>query len=617
MFIKTIVKTDKKSRKRYDYYRLCESYRIEGKPRHRTILSLGLLEGLKSKEERKLLADRIEDMIKGSNKLFISDQQPHIEKYAKVFYSKIITQKLLDVKTPSVTCGQEKEITDFQNVDINTLTTEQAKDIGSEWLTYQAVKQLKIDSMLETLGFDDRQVKTAMAHIISRCVYPASEHKTALWINENSGLLELPGFENLRINRNHLYNISRKLFSKKEEIEQFLSHKTNELFDLGDTVILYDLTNTYFEGIKQGSGYAKFGRSKEKRGDARLISLALVINVFGFVKYSKIYSGNISDGSTLEQTINDIETGMSTSSTGKPIIAMDAGFSSDANIKMLKNKGYDYVSVRKSKLKDYQLEKTEDKQVVILDKRKNKIKLSRVITQGDETILYVKSDKKADKENSMTDKLSERFEQGMEDIKSSLTKHKGIKKADKVHERIGRLKEKYSSVHSQYAIVPQVENNIVTGLTWTKEKEKKAFSGIYFLRTSLSDTETNIFKIYNILTEVEASFRTLKTDLSLRPVFHQTDDNVLAHINLGVLAYQIVATIRYQLKQKNITHDWRNIIRIMNTQKTVTNSMKNKKNKKIIVRTCSVPSVKAKEIYDALNYKPAPFYRLKAVLPEL
>ena len=519
MFIKTIVKTDKKSGKRYDYYRLCESYRIAGKPRHRTILSLGLLDELKSKGERKLLADRIEDMIKGYNKLFISNKESHIEKYAKAFYSKIINQKLLDVKS-SASAKQEKEITDFQNININTLTTEQAKDIGSEWLTYQTIKQLKMDNMLEDLGFEAKQIKIATAHIISRCVYPASEHKTALWINENSGLLELPGFEKLRINKNHLYDISRKLYSKKEEIEQFLSHKTNELFNLQDTVILYDLTNTYFEGVKSGSKYAKFGRSKEKRSDARLISLALVINVFGFVKYSKIYSGNISDGSTLEQTINDLEAGMPTNSVGKPIIALDAGFSSDANIKMLKNKGYDYVSVRKSKLKDYQLEKTEDKQVVILDKRKNKIKLSRVITQDDETILYVKSDEKADKENSMTDKLSERFEQGLKEIKLSLTKKRGIKTANKVHERIGRLKEKYSSVHSQYNIELKVKNNIVVDLKWTKTKEKKVFSGIYFIRTSLSDTETNIFKIYNILTEVEATFRILKTDLSLRPVFH-------------------------------------------------------------------------------------------------
>ena len=133
----------------------------------------------------------------------------------------------------------------------------------------------------------------------------------------------------------------------------------------------------------------------------------------------------------------------------------------------------------------------------------------------------------------------------------------------------------------------------------------------------MSDSEDILFRIYNTLTEIEASFRVLKTDLSLRPVYHQSDKNVLAHINLGILAYQVVSTIRYQLKQKNLTHDWKNIIRIMNTQKTVTNSMMNKKKQKIVIRSCSIPSVKTKQIYDALNYKYAPFYRLKSVLPEL
>jgi len=114
----------------------------------------------------------------------------------------------------------------------------------------------------------------------------------------------------------------------------------------------------------------------------------------------------------------------------------------------------------------------------------------------------------------------------------------------------------------------------------------------------LSDSEENLFKIYNTLTEVEASFRVLKTDLALRPVYHQTDENILAHINLGILAYQVVSTIRHQLKQHDITYDWQhditydwsNIIRIMNTQKIVTNSMMNKQNQKIIVRICSSPS---------------------------
>ena len=615
MFIKTIVKTDKKTGKRYDYYRLCESYRLSGKPRHRTIITLGSLEKLEFKEERKLLADRIEDMLKGTNSLFLDTEKPHIENYAKKFYSKIVSQKLYDVKKNKYQ-EQSDYSSDYQNIDLNSLITENAKEIGAEWLVSQAIKQLEIDKMLKDQGFEEKQIKIAVAHIISRCVYPASENMTANWINENSGLLELPGFENLKINKNHLYEISRKLYSVKDQAEEFLSSKTNELFDLQDTVILYDLTNTYFEGVKKYSNLAAFGRSKEKRSDARLISLALVVNVFGFVKYSKIYAGNISDGSTLKKTISDLED-RRVDKSAKPVIAMDAGFSSEANIEFLKENGYDYISVSRKKLKDYTLEKDETNQVIIYDKRKGEIKLSKVNTKGDETILYVKSENKVKKENSMVDKIGERFEQGLQEIKLALSKKGGTKKEEKVHQRIGRLREKYKSVHNQYSIETVSNNGKVTSMKWKKVKNKKLFSGIYFIRTSLNDSEENLFKIYNTLTEIEASFRVLKTDLSLRPVYHQTDKNTLAHINLGILAYQVVSSIRYQLKQKDIHYDWRNIVRIMNTQKTVTNSMKNKKGQKIIIRTCSLPTVKAKQIYETLNYKHAPFYRLKSVLPEI
>jgi transposase len=614
MFIKTIVKTDLKTSKRYDYYRLCESYRLNGKPRHRTIISLGSLENLTSKQQRKQLADRIEDLLTGVNRLFSSNEKTHIEAYAKEFYEKIVTKKLYD--TTQIDPQEDSFPTDYQEVDLNTFVTEQAKEVGAEWLVYQTLQQLEIDKMLEQQGFDEKEIKQSIVHIISRCIYPASEHKTAQWINENSALLELPSLINLKINKNHLYDISKKLYRIKDQSEEYLSNKTNELFYINDTVILYDLTNTYFEGIKSGSEYAKFGRSKEKRSDARLISLALVINEFGFVKYSKIYSGNISDGSTLEKTITDLESRRIDKNT-KPIIAMDAGFSSDANIQFLIDNGYDYISVSRKKLKDYKLEKDESEQIEITDQRKGKIKLSKVKTDTKETILYVKSEGKAKKEDSIADKLSERFEQGLKEIELALSKKGGTKKEDKVHQRIGRLREKYKSVHSQYKIDTKSEKGKITTLTWSKIKDKKEFSGIYFIRTSISSTEDNLFKIYNVLTEVEASFRVLKTDLSLRPVYHQTDQNVLAHINLGVLAYQVVNTIRYQLKQKNINYDWRNIVRIMNTQKMVTNSMKNKKGEKIVIRTCSLPSVQAEKIYRSLDYKLMPFHRLKSVLPEL
>jgi len=615
MFIKTIVKTDKKTGKRYDYYRLCESYRLNGKPRHRTIISLGNLDDLNTKEERKLLADRIESMLNGTTELFDDQLSYQVETYAKSFYNKIIDQKLYDAPQTILNKSEQLE-TDFQEVDVNTLEASQVKEIGAEWLVFQAIEQLEMNKMFEKAGFTQQEIKTAISHIIARSVYPASEHKTAQWINENSGVLQLPFLKGLKINKNHLYSISKKLYSIKDRSESFLSKKTNELFDLQDTVILYDLTNTYFEGVKKSSNYAQFGRSKEKRFDTKIISLALVVNVFGFVKYSKIYAGNISDGSTLKQTLDDLELQQMNKQI-KPVVAMDAGFSSDENIELLKNRGYDYISVSRSKLKDYVLEKSETQQVEITDKRNKKIKLSKVKTQTDETILYVKSEHKAKKEDAMVDKIGERFEQGLQEIQQALGKKGGTKKTDKVHQRIGRLREKYKSVHMQYKIDVIDSNGKVTEIKWTKIKDKKEASGIYFIRTSLSDSEENLFKIYNTLTEIESSFRVLKTDLSLRPVFHQTDENTLAHINLGILAYQVVSTIRYQLKQKNINHDWRNIVRIMNTQKTVTNTIMNKKNQKLVIRNCSIPNVKTKQIYDSLNYKYTPFNRLKSVLPEI
>src|SRR2546425_9398645 len=126
-------------------------------------------------------------------------------------------------------------------------------------------------------------------HIVSRAVYPASEHKTEQWIGDNSAVAELFGKEASRVSRHMLYKAAVDLYEQKDELEKHLSVKTNELFDLDDKIILYDLTNTYFEGRKAHSSIAQFGRSKEKRSDCKLVVLALVTNGEGFVKYSRFF----------------------------------------------------------------------------------------------------------------------------------------------------------------------------------------------------------------------------------------------------------------------------------------------------------------------------------------
>jgi len=609
MFIKAIPKTDKTTGKSYHYYRLCESYRFGDKVRHRNILSLGTLVELIDKKEFKLLADRIEQLLGGKPSLFVCPTG--VEKLAQKFYRQIIDGQLVDRALLPPT---EKNL---QTVDLDSVAIENVREIGSEWMCYQAMNQLGLRQYFEKTGFAPDDSNLSLMHIISRAVCPASEHATVEWLQDNTALCELIGIDAASVNHHKLYRISRLLYEHRDGIEQYLSRRTSELFDLQDKIILYDLTNTYFEGRKQNSQIAMFGNSKEKRKDAKLVTLALVVNIEGFVKYSKIYRGNIGETTTLEAMLNELST--QTSFTGrKPMVVMDAGIATEDNLKMLQSKGYEYLCVTRSKLKDYMAVKDQGKPVIITDKRKSPVELLLVEKEGiDDSLLYVRSERKAIKELSMKENFTSHFVTGLTQILQGIQNKGGTKKAEKVWERIGRLKEKYPSAHRFFDIQISTEKGVVKNLTWNRiiPVSRKA-EGVYFLRTSIKEIdEVAFWNIYNTIREIESSFRTLKCDLEIRPVFHQSDENTMAHLFLAVLAYQMVNTIRYQLKAKNIHHDWSHIVRIMNTQKAATVTMQDKDDQKIYIRKCSKPEAKASEIYDALGYRHQPWIK-KSVLPE-
>ena len=397
-------------------------------------------------------------------------------------------------------------------------------------------------------------------------------------------------------------------------MESFLSTKTNELFDLQDKIFLYDLTNTYFEGQKLGSQLAQFGRSKEKRSDAKLVVLALVVNVEGFIKYSSIHEGNMADCAKLSDMIDNLR--HTTSSTSKKaIVVIDAGIASGENLEMIRAKGFEYLCVTRAKLTSYEI-KTSDTIKTICDKKGQPIRLLRVTRKkNSDYYLKIKSEAKAMKERSMNRKFTKRFEDGLEIIKAALTKKSGIKKQDRVHQRIGRLKQKYASTQKHYEINVIANNEkTATDITW-KLKDEQAVSsshGVYFLRTSLKpENEQTLWTIYNTIREIEYTFRVLKTDLDLRPIYHKNDDSTMAHLNLGLMAYWVVSTIRYQLKNKNIHIGWQEIVRIANTKKMITTTAKNAKGNQVWIRKCSEPDGKIKELYNSLNYTFYPYTRKK------
>jgi len=610
MFIKPISKYNKTTKERYFIYKLCESYRRDWGTYHHIIINLGKLEELKDAEHKRHLALRIEDMLKnGENSLSIDTIDEKTEKLAQHFYKEIKAKKRYDVHH-----GKEE----WETVDMTTLKNKDDKEIGAEWLCKQAFDQLGIGNFLKQQDWDDEKISLATTHIISRTVYPASELKTVSFIKENSAVCELTGFDKNKITKDLLYGISHQLYSVKQRLEQYLSKRTNELFDLEDKIILYDLTNTYYEGRMQRSKKAKFGRSKEKRKDAKIVVLAVVVNREGFLKYSDIFEGNKADCKTLATMIDTLNSKTSCT-TRKPIVVIDAGIATDGNIKILKNKGYDYMCVSRSNLKNYYAD-TDSKPVIIKDNKQQPIELLKVKTDKDnDHYLWVKSQAKALKENSMNGLLSQRFEEGIQHINEGISKKSGIKKLEKVYERLGRLKEKYPSVHKYYDITITNNNNgIATNISCRhktgEDTDKQA--GIYFLRTSLDERdEKTLWTIYNAIREIEYTFRVLKTDLDLRPIYHKTDQASMAHLHLGILAYWLVATIRYQLKQQGIHSEWREIVRTMNTQKCVTTSIVNINKETISIRKCTEPNQKVKHIYELLKFKYAPFVRKKSVVP--
>lgn len=615
MFLKQIIKKDKQGNKTYTYYRLCESYRIDNSVRHRSLMSLGTLEELND-IERKQLVDCIEANLKHQGELFEENYSDKINFLAKGFTieirSKLQTEVVLN---PLV---KETKEPDYITIDSKSIEHDDVREIGAEWLCLQTIRELGLDSLFKEQGWQADQIDLALSQIIAKAVYPCSEHKTAEWINENSGIKEI--LQNLpkTMNLNKMYKTNRLIYDHKNIIEPYLSKKTNELFDLEDKIILYDLTNTYFEGRKLCSKKARFGRSKEKRSDAKLLALALVVNAEGFVKYSKIYSGNISEPSTLLETVQSLSQATSFGDR-KPIIVIDAGISTEPNLKMLKENNYDYLCVTRSKLKEYTIEKDFEKHIV-LDNKKQVIEI-QMVEKPNETdyFLHIRSHTKALKEASMDAHFSEKFEEELSHTAKSIHKKGCTKKANIIAERIGRIKERYPSANKHYSIEMKMDDknlNAIEIIWKRKEVIVNQTDGVYFVRSSVEKTTANqMWDIYNMLTQIEATFRILKTDLNLRPVFHQEDYNCEAHIYMGIIAYTIVATIRYRLKANNINMDWQNLVRTMNTQKVVTTSMLTKQKETITIKKCSVPTLKATQIYKTMNYHLYPFAMRKFVFP--
>lgn len=618
MFIKEIIKRNKGYDKAFTCHRLMESYRTERGPRHRLILNLGKLE--LDKNQQKLLADRIEAIVYGQSSLLAHDEQ--IEALARHYAAAIVKEGFQKRPQPESAAG-----TDYQTVDLNSLQNSNKRTIGAEHVGLSMFRELGLDKLFERLSFTPGQIQLATLSIVGMLVSSGSERQIRIWARHLSGIDELLGTDFRHLPQNSLYRIADKLLAHKDEIERHLRTREKDLFSLPEKIILYDLTNTYFEGNAKANGKAKRGRSKEKQKGRPLVTLGLVIDEQGFPKTSRILEGNASEPETLLRMIETLQgatitTDKSGVPTGLPkprkgiTVLLDAGISTEDNLKLLKHEGYDYVVVARNQPVPWAAI-DGDNLVTIKSDKSNTIEAQLFKADG-ENILYCKSLAKGLKEEAMKSLFQERFEQGLQSIARSLSKKGGTKKYDKVLFRIGRLKEKYSRIAHYYRIEVAQKGALATAISWQFEQQAEAeqnFSGSYFLRTSRTELkEKGLWELYTTLTQVEDAFRTLKSDLCLRPIHHKKEFRSDAHIFITLLAYHLLNSIRVKLAGHDIHMRWANIRRRLANHAIVTTSITNQEGKRIHLRNIMIPDPFNTIIYKALKLSPYPLPTRKFVV---
>lgn len=604
MFIRATTQRDKKNLREYKTHRLVESYRNQsGKVRQKTLLNLGVNFNF-PKEQWKILADRIEEILSGQ--MTILNLQQEIEQEAQRI-AKILTKRHADIYTKNSTNNIEKK-QDIQSVDVNSLEHKDVRKVGCEHIAYHAAKQLHLIDILKSQNFNAKQINTALGTIIARLVTPGSELHTHRYLTEHSALDELMGVDLSKLPLKNLYKISDQLLKNKTAIETALYQREKNLFNLEEIVTLYDITNTYFEGNCLKNDKAQRGRSKEKRNDCLLVALGMVLDASGFPKKTSVFPGNISEPKTMEDMLKGLN------AKKNATIVMDAGFATEENIEWLKVNQYKYIVVSRKKNK---IAPDNVDSVIVKKDRNNVVSASLVEnTTTDELELYCHSTAKQEKTIQMVSKLSEKYEAELKKLASGLQKKGGTKKYSKVIEKLGRLKEKYKKIGKFYdvQIASDKENTAATKITWIKNScpEGSNDFGTYCLRTNRKNLDAITFwEIYTTLTDLESAFRSLKSELGMRPIYHQKTGRVDGHIFISILAYHLLHTIRYQLKNQQINSSWQTIRQVLQTQCRITSILKLKDNRTILIRKSNSPDTHQAAIYSALGIDSHPGFTEK------
>ena len=585
---------------RYFSHRLVCSQRIGSRVRQRTLLNLGRHFAV-AQSEWPLLCARIEQILSSQDALPLAEIPAEIERQAHLIAAQLLAGQ---VTLPGAEqTGDHAGDRAFHSVDVDSLQLLRPRSVGVEQVALWAMEQVQLIPLLDRLGFNGRQRAAAVGSIVARMAAPGSERATYRWLCQRSALGELLQVDFESMSMMQLYRVSDLLDAARTPIENHLFDQVTDLFGLEVTVTLYDLSNTYFEGVAAGQPLAQHGHSKEKRTDCPLLTLGVVVDGSGFVRRSEVMAGNIVEADVLQGALRRLEV------PAGALIVMDCGAATEKNLKWLREQGYRYLVVSRERTRQFD----ETAAMSVQTAGRQQIQVQQVSSEdGAEVRLYCHSPAREDKEQAMLKKAMTRFEKRLQELHEGLSRPRTHKKLEAIWNRIGRLKATSSGAGQHYHIEVDADQSgtKAAAIRWEHRPvagSKLTHPGVYCLRSNQTDwSAETMWRTYIMLTDLEAVFRSLKSELGLRPIYHHKQHRSNGHLFITVLAYQLVQVIRRRLREHGEHSSWHTLRRVLGGQQRVTCTFRRADGSTLHVRKPTRAEPEQRAIYDALEADPEP-----------
>jgi len=586
--------TRKYKDKTYANYLLVESVHTPKGPRQRTVCSLGNLAPAPI-EEWRALAHRLESALRGQLSLDASDA------------------KFNAVLDSARRRGSKRRVArraagTLVEVDTDRVEVEKVREAGPVHVGHQMWERLGLDGILSRAGLSDQACMLSEVMTLNRLIAPSSELATPDWVRRTA-LEDILGTDFSELNEDHLYRNLDLLHPNREVIERELAERERALFNLDDTIYLYDLTSTYFEGQAKKNPQAKLGYSRDMRPDCKQVVVGLVLDRDGFPKAHEVFDGNVQDRGTVAHMLDVLEkrVGKKAGST----VIVDRGMAYEENLKEIRRRGYHYIVAGRQPERNEWLDEVENdegwEEVIRIPsprnpfQKKTKVEIKRE-HKGDEMFILCRSDGRQEKDRAIRDKQEGRLLQDLAKLKRRVEAGR-LKRVEKIHEAVGRLKERYPRVARYYVIEPDAECRTVL---WSEDSDKKAkakkLDGTYVLKTDRQDLTTEeIWRSYILLTRVEDAFRDMKSPLMERPIFHQLKHRTQTHIFLCVLAYHLLAVIEQYFLDEGTHTSWATLREELSTHQVVTVVLPTESEGVLRIRKGSTPEPAHRDIYVTLQ----------------